>query len=91
MHKVFKYELPIQDYFELSLPKGAEILKVGVQYDQPYLWALVDPEARLSRLRRFRFAGTGHPIVEDIDQLVFYGTLQMHGGALIFHVFEILS
>jgi len=89
--KVFKYVLRMDDKITLNLPKGAEVLTVQTQYDQPCLWALVDPFA-MKEKRIFRLAGTGHPIVFDMDSDYKYiNTFQMNGGLLIFHLFEILG
>lgn len=90
MRKVFKYELPVDDYFTLSLPKGAQVLSVQAQGNKPCLWALVDPDAPTEE-RQFRFAGTGHSIKEDPGRLEFVSTFQTHGGSLVFHIFEVLS
>ena len=88
MNKVFKYPVKIEDHVTLEMPKGAKLLSFQCQYDQPCLWALVDPEAPLES-RTFRFVGTGHPIEEPAEKLSFVGTAQMRGGALIWHLFEI--
>jgi hypothetical protein len=90
MLKIFKYQLPVDDYFSLQIPAGSRILSVDVQHGVPCMWVLVDP-ANSAVTRRFRFAGTGHPITESIEQLDFIGTFQMHGGSLIFHIFEIVG
>lgn len=87
MLKVFKYPIPINDDFEMKLPRGAQILHIDSQQGQPMLWALVDPGA-LKETRRFRFAGTGHEIIENPENLIHRGTFKLHGDALIFHIFE---
>lgn len=85
---VYKYEVPLTDNFELELPAGAKLLSFQSQSGTPVLWALVDSEA-LKEKRRFRLAGTGHPIEEDAERLVFIGTAQFHSGSLVFHLFEV--
>jgi hypothetical protein len=67
---IYKYPFEIQDYVELALPHGAELLHVDFQREVPCLWALVDPKAPLTR-RRIRVAGTGHPIEEAANNLQF--------------------
>jgi hypothetical protein len=89
MLKVFKYPIQINDYFTLELPYAARILKVECQNLQPCLWALVNPDNSIVK-RVFRFAGTGHPIAHDFDDLKHVSTFQMDGGHLIFHIFEVL-
>ena len=86
--RVFKYSCDLDDKFTLSLPVGAEILTVQAQHGMPILWALVDPKQPLEE-RYFRLAGTGHPIMYDMgSEYNYIGTFQLHGGSLIFHLFE---
>ena len=89
MLKVFKYPIPIADTFEIDMPGGAVVLHVDTQQGQPQLWALVSPEAPLI-LRRFRFAGTGHPIDAN-SRPAYCRTFKMRSDALIFHIFEIFN
>lgn len=84
MRRVFKYPLPVQDAFTLSLPVGAQLLSVQVQRGEPMLWALVDDRAGLEA-RHFMIRGTGH----DADAVGSYvGTFQLADGAFIGHLFE---
>lgn len=88
MNSVYKYTIKVEDYFSLDLPKGARILTVQAQYDEPQLWALVDKN-KPNEKRNFRLAGTGHPIKESSESLNYIGTFQLAGGSFIGHVFEI--
>ena len=90
MKTIFKYPVPMEDEFEIMLPRGTEILSVQVQRGKPYFWALVDQDEKKSAYRKFRLAGTGHPIDWNNDYR-FIGTFQLDGGNLIFHLFEISS
>ena len=87
MLRVFKYPIPFGDYFKLPLPNGAKVLTVDVQYGQPTLWALVNPNHK-TKDRLFRFAGNGHDIEESLSRLEFVASFQMQNG-LMFHVFEV--
>jgi hypothetical protein len=89
MLSIYKYPVPIDDYFTLELPFGARPLSVQVQNGGPQLWVLIDPGERRTEERRFRLAGTGHPIEESSDFLEYISTFQLSGGALVFHVFEV--
>ena len=84
--RVWKFQLPIIDEFELMMPKGAQILSAQIQTGIPCLWALVDPDEG-QELKRFRMAGTGHIIAEDAVEFVFIGTFQFDG--LVIHLFEV--
>jgi hypothetical protein len=88
VRKVFKYVLPDDDEFHLPLPAGAELLHLDCQNNEVALWALVDPAAP-TEARRFRLAGTGHPI-ETARQLTHIGTVLLMGGKLVFHLFEVM-
>jgi hypothetical protein len=90
MLTVYKYPIAGADEFTLSLPVGAQLLSVQMQNGQPCLWALVDPDTRPVN-RKFRLAGTGHPIEQSNVELKYVSTFQANGGALVFHVFEILD
>jgi hypothetical protein len=81
---VWKFTAPVTDKFAISMPSGAKLLSAGVQGNNLCIWALVDPEGGLET-RNFRLAGTGHPITEHVH---FLETIQMHDGALVFHLFE---
>jgi hypothetical protein len=87
---VWKFPVPFPgpDAFTIEMPAGAEVMAVHMQHGQPQMWALVDP-SRPAEARRFRIAGTGHPINEQIEQYV--GTFLMYEGELVFHVFEVVA
>lgn len=90
MKRVYKYTLArtasnLRDDVVLELPKGAQPLRVDMQDHAIVMWALVDPDAPITR-RHFRIAGTGHPI-ED-EGMTYIGTFFMLNGSLVFHVFE---
>jgi hypothetical protein len=92
MKTIWKYEIPMLDYFELEIPAGAKILSVQVQgtddlllLGKVFIWALVDPDA-LRTKRLFRLARTGHQIMDDGN---FIGTFQLYNGKLVYHLFDI--
>lgn len=87
MSTVFKYPIPINDESEIHMPRGADIICVDVQNGLPHLWARVDPEAPIV-VRHFRMAGTGHPLNDD-EVGKHIGSVQLRGGTLVFHIFEI--
>jgi len=86
---IFKYPIPMNDYFDLWIPIGGKILTVQKQGENPCIWVLVNPKADLKK-RQFRLAGTGHPI-EDMIGMVYIGTFQLSGGAFVGHLFEIME
>jgi hypothetical protein len=86
---VYRYQVKIADEQIITMPADARILHVARRDpgDAVDMWALVDPQAP-PQDRYFRVAGTGHPVV-DADMLTYIGTVQLHRGALVFHVFEV--
>ena len=84
---IWKYPFEIKDEICLEMPEQAQILTVQVQAGTACIWALVSPNPhRIAAKRWFRIYGTGHP-VDEPGQYV--GTFQLHGGALVFHLFEV--
>lgn len=81
------WKFPLQPECTLDMPKGAEVLSVCKQSDEICLWALVDPSAEKEQ-RRFVGFGTGHDVPDR--PMKFIGTAHLHGGSLVFHVFELL-
>lgn len=88
-YRIFKYPVRIRDKFEVELPQSAEILDVQLQFGEPMMWALVDPQEQ-KVTRRFRVIGTGHPIEsDDLHRLHYVGTFQVAGGDMVFHLFNV--
>jgi hypothetical protein len=91
MRQVWKYELPLADEIRLELPLGSKILHFGNQRDRPCIWALVSTDQKGTGEYRFRLAGTGHEIRENMNQLEYIGTALFKRGALVLHLFELIS
>jgi hypothetical protein len=78
------------------LPKGAKIIKADEQNNSIrdsrmlYLWAVIDDEEKENEERKFRIAGTGHPLGENLH-LKPISCIFTEGDTLIWHLFEILS
>lgn len=88
MLSIWKFEIPMHEGAEIMMPEGAEVLTVQAQRGEPFLWARVNPDApKIKRL--FAVHGTGHPIPDDGRKHL--GSFQLHGGSLVFHVFERLA
>ena len=64
-------------------------MTVQIQHGMPQLWALVDEKAPII-YRTIATYGTGN-MMPDGDPGEYVGTYQIHGGALVFHVFELLT
>ena len=55
----------------------------------PQLWAMVDTEENSKEDRYIRIYGTGHEI-SNAGNLKYISTIQMMGGSLVLHVFEVI-
>lgn len=56
------------------------------QHEQICIWYRCDPEAAPEE-RQITIVGTGHPGAPGSDAR-YLGSASLHGGSLIFHVFE---
>lgn len=82
---IWKFPAPIDEDITISMPFGAEVLTVALQGGVPFVWAKIDTEEPVFALYKFSWRGTGHP-AGGLGKYV--GTVLMHGGALVFHLFE---
>lgn len=89
MKKIYKYPIEIQDEQVVLLPTGAKILTVQTQSGKAFILAMVNPTMPNDMAVTIRIFGTGHTIQDD-DRLEYIGTIQMCGGALVFHVFKVV-
>ena len=88
---IWKFKLSLDEQQIIKMPEGAEILTIQSQGNVPCIWALVEPDAPKEN-RCFEIIGTGDFITfENEIQKKYINTFQLHGGALIFHVFEIIK
>jgi hypothetical protein len=81
--KIYKY--PILPNTPTVMPQGALLLDCHVQGDNPYVWALVDPEAPKEQ-RLLRVFATGEQF--DPTGLIYVGSFHGIGGWMVFHLFE---
>lgn len=92
MKTIFKYRLDpaTTERHLISMPVGAAILVAQNQREHVTLWAEVDDANPLEE-REFLVCMTGQPIPRgDYKQRLFCGTVQLDGGDLVLHVYELL-
>ena len=85
MKRILKYTLDIADYQELTLSENSKILSVANQRDSIVLYALTNEELTTCTYSII-IHGTGHP-ANDVIGAQFIGTVSLHNGSLMFHVF----
>ena len=83
MNAVWKYRIPVNATFRHSMPRGFRIVKVGIQDDMPYFWALVNTEAPLE-VTVFVIYGTGH-LISSLQKLGYVDTFRQ--GPFVWHLF----
>lgn len=93
METIWKYSLQITDRQTVTMPVGAEILSVQDQAGGLQLWAVVVPEEERREKRVIEIVGTGNPMADVLAEGLsrcHLATVQARGGALVWHVFELL-
>lgn len=79
----------LDDIISFEMPRYAHVLSVANQNECLAIYAEVDPNKQ-PVTRRFRVAGTGHPLELPAGS-GFVGTVLFRGGSLVFHVFDLGS
>lgn len=87
---VYKYVLTdvVGEAQHVPMQVGAEIVSCQVQRGNIMLWAIVDLDAELE-VRHFLIEVTGYPLPGN--PVRYLGTVQLEGGTLVFHVFELVT
>lgn len=87
---IWKYEIEINDDYVIDIPANGEILHLGTQGEQIYIWVKVNPYNKGVK-RHFKSVGTGHPVESDEESnLSYIGTVQLMNGSFVLHIFEII-
>lgn len=81
---VYKFELVSNGI--IQMPIGAEVVSVTFQFDQLFLWAIVDTLA-LKEERYFFVQKTGQEFLND-PLFKYVGTAHHKSGYWVIHVFE---
>lgn len=89
MKRIFKYKLQTIDFQRVEMPKGAEIISIQTQFDDPCVWAIVESD-NPAELRTFEIFGTGFSFDDEVKRQ-YIGTYQLQNGFLVFHCFETLG
>ena len=87
---IWKYQLEVEDFQSIEMPKDSQILTLKVQNGIPCLWVLCIPMNEKEK-KDIVMYGTGHDIATADEPLSYIGTYQIQNGDLIFHVFEMVK
>lgn len=83
--KIFKYQIPIQETFNLELPIHSNILSFQVQNNEAFIWVMISEDKRLM-CRYFTLLGTGQEIEYHPNIMKYIGTIQLK--SFVWHLFE---
>lgn len=87
MEKIYKYPLALEDKQTIEMPIGSQILCVQTQFNQPYIWAMVNPNLPPIGVK-IEIYGTGESITNPFPSYLKYiGTFQINNGHEVYHVF----
>ena len=94
---IWKFNLPREDHFSLSVPKGARVLSFHEQNNELYIWMLIPKEPTSTgypivdseqyEMRSFCLVTTGKLLPDDFVGR-FIGTAVLDSGAHVEHLFE---
>lgn len=86
MRTIWRSVLKSTDVQEIEVPEGSVFLCAAQQYNDICIWYSCEDTAFLTK-RTIAIVGTSHPAPEP-DEVKYLGTMFLHAGALVFHVFE---
>lgn len=86
MKTIFKYEID-NNNLSVEMHQNAKILTVQEQRGKICIWAEIDTSKDFE-LRHFVLMGTGHSFHNIPENIKYIGTVQLHNGDLVIHVYE---
>jgi hypothetical protein len=86
MLTIYKFALQEAGWQIISIRSGARVISVAEQNNQIVLYAILDTNAP-TVFRKVSVVGTGHTLSEEVASWQSVGTVKLHGGTLMFHVF----
>lgn len=72
MKTIYKYVIPFMEVAKITLPIGAQIIRIDGVEGQLYMWAVVDPLAPIES-RTFHLFKTGADMPDDINSYIYHG------------------
>lgn len=89
LNRIFKYEIPMCESYDLKLKVGSKILSAVNQYDKIVLYAMV-PQIDVVYFDHYEILvkGTGWEMPErQVLGFEFIGTVSLYNGEGMFHIF----
>ena len=66
MKAIYKYRLPFMERSTITMPQGAEIIRIDGLEGALWVWAVIDTEMLLTELREFFLFKTGAAMPDDV-------------------------
>lgn len=85
---IYKYQIPVSEHFTMSLPKGAEIIRLHGENGLLWLWAIVDTDQddEKRKFHAFKCGGSG---MNELSNLKYIGCAAIYIQAeLMLYFFE---
>ena len=73
---------------KVAMPRHAKLLTAREQRDMPCVWAQVNTDNTMVQ-RVFWLVGTGHPMDHLPITLKYVGSVQLMGGSIVLHVYDL--
>ena len=86
MKTIWKFPLKMVENQSVEMPSDAKILSVQIQFEEPMMWCLVEPD-KPKIFREIRIIGTGNEIERQFEG-IYIDTIKVSGGNYIFHIFD---
>tara|TARA_R110000796_G_scaffold30122_14_gene80785 strand:- start:4191 stop:4529 length:339 start_codon:yes stop_codon:yes gene_type:complete len=87
-NRIWKYQMPISEQFEMVLPKGAQILRTQGEGGYLWMWALVNTTEG-DEVRYFHSFKAGGELPEDLSSFTYVGMASIYIQAeLMLYIFE---
>jgi hypothetical protein len=93
MKVILKYALcepfSIPSSAAISMKIGSEVISLAEQSNIPTIWAITDTEEDGNEMRYFALIPTGSASLDHYQIKTFLGTVLLHNGSYVLHIFEI--
>lgn len=90
-NRIWKYQMPVSEKFEMKLPKGAQIIRMAGEGGMLWLWAVVDTSAP-DEVRVFEAFKAGGTMPDDMSMHEFVGMAHIYiQQELMLYIFEVHS
>lgn len=88
-NRIWKYQMPVSEVFDMKLPKGAQIIRMAGENGMLWLWAVVDTQAE-DEVRHFKAFKAGGTMPDDLSGHEFVGMAHIYIQAeLMLYIFEV--